>query len=191
MRTTKKLIQIRGANATGKTTIVRQFIQRHNLSMSYIEIGGVTTPLNVSDDGSIVVLGRYDKSTGGCDLFKNKAHVVATIKYSVKRYAPKVIIFEGFIYGKTFSFAFQLNQLCKLLGYEFKAIVLRRRFERTLELITERNGGKPFSIENLKHTVRDVSESAKKLKAAGIKTKVVDADLLPFNDMYTILEEEI
>lgn len=61
----KRIIQIRGANATGKTTIVRQFIDRHDLKMAWKDINGVKTPFYVSDDKKIVILGRYDRKTGG------------------------------------------------------------------------------------------------------------------------------
>lgn len=187
----KKIIQIRGANATGKTTAVRQFIEKHNLKLTFVSVKGKETPFYVSEDRNIVVLGRYDKTTGGCDLFSGKSQVIAAIMYAVKTYGAETIVFEGFIYGKSFAFGHGLNGLSKILGYEYVGVVLSRDFNHTVELLTARNGGSYFSIENLRRTCTDVEKSYRKLKAAGVKMKNVNADSLPLEKMYTVLEEEL
>lgn len=187
----KKILQIRGANASGKTTIVRQFIEHNGLTLTFEKVGEADIPFYVSADRKIAVLGRYDKTTGGCDLFTGKAQVISAIVHAARKLHAETIIFEGFIYGKSFNFGSGLNGLAKILGYEYIGLSLHRTIENAMKLLSGRNGGKSFSIDNLIHSMKDVEKSYKKLRAAGVKMKHIDTDAIAYEDMYTVLQGEL
>ncbi len=186
-----KILQIRGANASGKTTIVRQFIEHNGLALTFEKVGETELPFYVSADRKIAVLGRYDKTTGGCDLFSGKAQVVSAIVYAARKLRAETIIFEGFIYGKSFAFGNGLNGLAKILGYEYIGISLHRTIESAMRLLLERNGGKSFSTENLLRSMKDVEASHQKLRAAGVKMRRVNTDAIPYEEMWKVLQGEI
>ena len=63
-----KVIQLRGTNATGKTTAIRQFIEKGEFEIGTINVQGLTIEFHEEKKRGIIILGRYDLSTtGGID----------------------------------------------------------------------------------------------------------------------------
>lgn len=186
-----KLIQIRGCNASGKTTSVRQFIQRNNLQIKQVCVKGKNTYITTNEDNSIVVLGRYDKKTGGCDLFANKDHVFNTIVWIIFNLRPKVIIFEGLIYGLTYKFASQVSDYVKKYNYEYSGLCLYANEEIVLQRLYKRNGGKAIKEINIFKKTKTMISSYKKLLSCGYKVKMIDTSTLKEEYMYKIIEDEI
>lgn len=186
-----KIIQIRGCNASGKTTSVKQFIQRNNLETMEVSVKGKSTYLTTNKDKSIVVLGRYDKKTGGCDLFANKDHVFNTIEWVIFSLRPKTIIFEGLIYGLTYRFASQVSDYAKKYNYEYSGICLYVDEKIAIERLYKRNGGKPIKEQNIFAKTKSTISSYKKLLANGYKVKMIDTSTIKEEEMYKIIEDEI
>ena len=184
------VIQIRGCNATGKTTIVRQFIEKYNLSMKELDVNGTKTIITSNEDNSLVVLGRYDKTIGGCDLYSGTKQVFSTIIYCIKNFNSKTIVFEGMLYSKTFSFTNNLKKAIKNFGYKYIGIYLYRTFDNVVRLLTERNG-KGVNLKNLIPTYKSCYTSYLNCKKAGLNMKKINVDNIKFEEMGEILEEYI
>ena len=186
-----KVIQIRATNAMGKTTIIRQFIDKYSLTSDTITVNNEKVNVTFNKDKSIFILGKYNDKWGGCDNFKDRVQVFNTIIHIIKAYKPKVIIFEGLLYGKTFKFAYNLNNYIKKYGYKYTGITLNANFDFALKRLKTRNGGSEINIEAFYNTWYSVLNSYKKLKKQNVNMKLVDITNIKLKDMVKILEGEI
>lgn len=184
-----QIIQIRGGNACGKTTTVRQFVEKNNLKIQQIEVKGIKTDISVGKD--IVVLGRYDKLNGGCDLFKNKNHVMNTLMYVLKNIRPKLIVFEGILYGVTFKMGEEVNKLAKMYGYHYTGITLYRSKENGMKILKERNGDAFFNENHFLQKYTASLIAYKKLLKSGIDVRLINTDNIKKEDMYKIIQDNI
>lgn len=186
-----KVIQIRATNAMGKTTIMRQFIEKYNLSVYTEKIKSDAVYITANKDKSIIILGKYGDKWGGCDNFKNKIQVFETIIYLIKKYKPKYIIFEGLLYGKTFKFASNLSNYIKKYDYDYLGITLTADFNFALKRLQKRNGNAGINVEAFYNTWKSVIMSHNKLKAVGTNMVLVDITGVKLEDMVKILEKEV
>lgn len=186
-----KIIQIRGSNAVGKTTCIRSFILKNGLQIENILVGNIKTDITTDKHHKIIILGRYDVLNGGCDRYKNKYHIIDTILFLIKEYKPFYIIFEGFIYGKTFKFAMDLYKIAKLFNYEYVPIVLFRNPEKALELLYARNGEAKINEKTFYDCYKSSLSSYRKIKDSGINIKLFNTDNILEDEMYKIIEKEI
>lgn len=186
-----KIIQIRGSNGAGKTTIVRQFVQRNNLEIKKVNIKGKETCISTNKNGSIVVLGRYDKKTGGCDLYDNTEHVLNTIMWTMINLKPKIIVFEGMIYSLSYKFASKVSDFVKKYNYQYIAISLYTNPDVVFERIYKRNGGKPIKENLILDKIKSVKTSHNKLVSNGYNSKLIDTTNINENEMYKVIEGEL
>lgn len=183
-----KIIQIRGSNGAGKTTIVRQFCERNGLKIKSLNINNRETFISTNDEGSIVVLGRYDKKTGGCDLYANTDHVLSTIMWVIINMKPRLIVFEGMIYSLSFKFATKVANFVKQYNYEYLALSLYTEPDVVLERIYLRNGGKKINEKLVLDKIKSVSKSHTRLVDNGYNSKLIDTTKTDKNEMYKIIE---
>lgn len=186
-----KLIQIRGSNGSGKTTMMKQFVEKHNLEIKNIDVGGIPTDISTNQDMSIIVLGKYNKKTGGCDLYKNKEHISKTIYQVVKDYRPKILLFEGLIYGLTYKFAKTLADTMKKYGYDYKGICLYLEPELAIKRVLLRNGGKSINHQAIYDKTKSFLASYEKLKKDNYNVKMINTGNVNIENMVDILEREI
>lgn len=99
------IINIRGTNGSGKSTVVRQIMDRADRCLPIHGVLGLRRPeaykLEFKDRTPVYVLGPYDVPTGGCDA----VHPFSLILDLVHKYAPQGhVLFEGSLvsdhYGK-------------------------------------------------------------------------------------------
>lgn len=186
-----KIIQVRGNNGTGKTTVVRGFVKKHDYAIITIEVSGREIECHKIQD--TIVIGRYDKNEcGGCDASIKTGdelkNVIAKIARTLK---PKVIVFEGVMYGKTFSYSYEIFKFCKAIKAEYLGICLVPDFDTTLSRIYERNGGKEVNIEGLYGGWKSAIKSNKKLEKAKVPIVLLDTSVMNKEEMGRILEQYI
>lgn len=184
-----QVIQIRGNNASGKTTSVRQFVENNNLRLEEVDVKGIKT--NICTGENVVVLGRYDKKTGGCDRFRGREHVLSTIIWVIKNIKPDTIVFEGVIYSFTYTFASVVRAAVKRYGYGYKGICLYCPLDITFERLYNRNGGKPVNEEAIKLQARNLYVSYKRLLNSGVDMEMLDTSKIDLEEMHTIIEGAI
>ena len=179
------ILNIRGCNASGKTTAVREYIKTFKDSQIININGHVFT--RCSD--TIFALGRYDKKNGGCDGYKGGNYVIEAISTIIEKERPKLIIYEGMLYSKTFKFAYSVDLLFKERGYRYKGVYLYRPFPDIIKLLEARNNGANYDISHILNTHKANETSYKKLKDAGIDITKVDAGKIPLEEMKNIIKQ--
>lgn len=189
----KKVIQLRGTNATGKTTAVRQFIGHGSFSILEIKVGGNDVEYCYDKERNIVVLGRYDdRECGGIDgRIKSVGALNDSIVKVLREVGPEHLIFEGVVYGLTFKFAYELNFVCDKLGYHYTGLCLTPPLDDALMRLYQRNGGKEINVEHLQNRYFSSIRAYNKLKANGVDVKMINTSAIPKKDMYRIIEDEL
>lgn len=94
------IINIRGCNGSGKTTVVRELMAQGEFSPIYqgenrrgpILVGYAGTVPKV---GSVAIVGKYDNTCGGCDSIKSQDEIVARVRDFHGR--ANHVVFEGVI----------------------------------------------------------------------------------------------
>ena len=188
-----KVIQLRGTNATGKTTAIRQFIERNKFKVFSIRVGNRDIEYHWDDNLKIAILGRYDKAvTGGVDGYiTNKDFLRDCIVKMVKMLKPEVLIFEGVVYGVTFKFAYELARVLKTIGCEYKGVCLLPPLDVVFDRLAQRNGDKPVDYMSVQNKWFSASRAYDKLVANGIQVKLIDTSKIPKDSMYRIIEGEL
>lgn len=189
----KKVVQIRGANAVGKTTAIRMFLARGVFEIVPIKIGAKEVECNWDEKRGIFVIGRYDKCvSGGVDsAIKSREELLNTIAKAIREYKPETLLFEGILYGLTFKFAFDLSVFLKGVGYEYVGIGLFPPLGVAFDWLSERNGGKRVNETHIQQKWYSALKSIKKLKDAGLNVRVVDSSKIRLEDMWKIIEDAI
>lgn len=184
-----KIIQIRGNNGTGKTTIVREFLNKHGSDIVSVRVG--KRLIECHKVGNIIVIGRYDKNVcGGCDAaIRTAEELKDTIAKLIRTFKPEALIFEGVMYGKSFNLTWEFYNFAKAVRAEFLAICLEPDFETSLARIYKRNGGKEVNVNGLASGWRGSLKSNAKLRARGVPTKTYDTAKMTIEDMGRVLEE--
>lgn len=175
---------------SGKTSVVREFIARGNFEVEFIEVFGKKLPYTIDKSRNIIITGRYDiRICGGVDgIIKNK-HVCTEYLMKLIRLNANVIVFEGVMYGMTFKFSNDLNNLCKLFKYNYIAIDLFAPFDVVINRILGRNGGKPIKVEAVEKQYTRGHKATQKLISAGVNAKFVDTEKYQPQEMHKILED--
>lgn len=188
-----RVIQLRGTNATGKTTAIRQFINRGTFSVKEIPVGGRLIEYHWNAERKIAILGRYDQCmSGGVDGYiTSKELLGSSILRILRCVKPNALLFEGIVYGVTFQFAYELNSILKRMGCEYIGICFLPPLDVALERLKERNGGKAVDIDSVSSKWFTASKAYEKLKAAGVQVKAVDTSTIPKQDMWKVIEREL
>lgn len=156
-----------------------------------MNVFGKEYPYTYNAKENIVVCGRYDRNVcGGIDGTIHDSKVVKQYVMQLLRLRPEIIVFEGVMYGLTFKFSSELAMICRLNGYEYKAIVLSPEFNVLLERIYERNGGKPIKVDALNDKYMSCLKSSQKLKDSGIYVKFIDSAPIPKQEMWRLIDDE-
>lgn len=177
---------------TGKTTAARTYIQKKGgFKVEFMTVFGKEYPYTYNAKENIVVCGRYDRNVcGGIDGIIRDSKVVKQYVMQLLKIKPDIIVFEGVMYGLTFKFSNELAMICRLNGYEYKAIVLAPEFNVLLERIYERNGGKPIKVESLNKNYMNSLKSSRKLKESGVYVKFIDTAKVSKQNMWRLIEDE-
>lgn len=188
-----KVIQLRGTNATGKTTTIRQFIERGDFEVKSVPVANRDIEYHWEETRRIAVIGRYDKAvTGGVDGYiTNKELLRDVIIRMLKVVKPDVLLFEGVMYGVTFEFAYKLARVLKTLHCEYIGIYFNPPLDVVFDRLAERNGGKEVDYMSVQAKWFSAGRAYEKLKKNGINIKAIDTTRIPKDQMYKIIEDEL
>lgn len=188
----KKIINIRGGHASGKTTTVREFVNSNKTRVETIYIYGLKTDLTIFEERSIIVLGRYDQEgCVGCDRFKGGNHIKKALYYVANNYKPEVIVYEGIMYSVTCKLSSEISDLSNQLGYEWIGILLYRTIENQKSLMETRDRKKEYNEDNFNAKYRTAMRSFQMLQEIGKNVKAIDVNNFKKQDMKKIIEAEL
>lgn len=188
-----KVIQLRGTNATGKTTTIRQFIECGEFVVKTIRVAGRDIEYHWEERRRIAILGRYDQAmSGGVDGYiTNKDLLRDTILKIMKNVKPDVLLFEGIVYGVTFEFAFKLARVLKKINCEYIGICFMPPLDVVFERLAKRNGDKAVDYMSVQNKWFSANRAYDKLRKNGIRVKAIDTSKIPKKKMQKIIEDEI
>lgn len=188
-----KVIQLRGTNATGKTTAIRQFIEHGQFTIQSIEVEKAPIEYHWEERRRIAILGRYDtRVTGGIDgRITDKNLLKFAIIKMIKTVRPDVLLFEGIVYGVTYKFAYELARILRGLGADYTGICFMPPLEVVFMRLEQRNGGKVVNYMSVQNKWFTAQSAYKRLKQSGVNVKAIDTTKVPKADMYKIIEEEL
>lgn len=187
----KYLINLRGAGASGKTTVLRQYCERYGISkVEKVETPFASLPISILNNG-VIVFGDYTIQANclGADRFKNGSKDIIDCFIAVcEKYNPNIIIYEHMFSSHTFKCSYEISQIAKEFGYEYFAIQLQVSEQKRRRNVIARSGSnasmKRFDSNNGKR----VDAASKKLMDAGIYVLQINVDNMKFENMWKILE---
>ena len=188
-----KVIQLRGTNATGKTTTIRQFIEHGSFTVESITVAGRNIEYHWDDERKIAIIGRYDQAmSGGIDGYiTNKNLLRDVIVRMIRQIRPEVLLFEGIVYGVTFQFAYELTRALKQLKYDYIGICFMPPLDVVFDRLAQRNGGKEVDYMSVQNKWFTASRAYEKLYKQGIDVKAIDTTKIPKESMWRIIEDII
>lgn len=187
----KYVIQLRGTNASGKSTAMRQYCAARGLKPTWLDTSPKRT--KIMSDGKISVLGWYQPYSiaEGCDAaLSGRAQLLSALEALFKR-GQEVVAFEGMIYSNTYLLPTRVDRLAKKYGYKFIACFLACSYTTELQRLMNRNGGKDIDFDNFDMKFYTSRKSFGKLLQSGILCYEVDTDRTPIDDMGGVIEEAI
>ncbi len=173
------IINIRGCNGSGKSTIVMGLIKDPKKFVVYKHIEGRKSKfgiLTVFPSYKTVALGTYFNKTGGADRFPNKATIQKAFWYALRNYPEYDLILEGITISTTASTYIELFMKAEKKFPKRKTIIysFNTPLEVCLERVYKRNGGKPIDEDSVKSKYVTVQNSSKKFEDAGFTVIRVD-----------------
>lgn len=186
------VINIRGINASGKSTAVREYCKDNSMKPAVIELGGAT--YKIMTNGRAVALGHYKpfSNSEGCDSYKHSNEQVKRfLCYIMGKLKPEVIIYEKFIWTTSYKFAIEVNSLCRKYGYTFIAVLFDISYECELNRLFKRNGGADVNLDMFDSGRRGAYRSMKRLKEDGVVTAMVNVERVKKENMRKIIPQII
>ena len=180
------LVNIRGCNGAGKSTIPLSMLDDPKLSESYIYSSDAkrVATITVFPTYGWVALGKYSNKCGGLDTIKSIDIVERALEYALISFPKYDIIMEGILCSTTYSsYADMYRKAEKKYSVQPIILSLMPPVEVCLARIQERNGGKPIKEDLVANKWGMVYRSHKKFKAAGFTTVRVNTEKVPKNKM--------
>lgn len=182
------LVNIRGCNGAGKSTIPLSMLDDPKLSESYIYSSDAKriATITVFPTYGWVALGKYSNKCGGLDTIKDIATVKRALEYALIRYPKYDLIMEGILCSTTYSsYADMFHKVEKKYSVQPIILSLMPPVEVCLSRIQERNGGKPIKEDLVVNKWGMVYRSHQKFKAAGFTTVRVNTERVSKDKMKT------
>lgn len=169
------IIQVRGTSGSGKSTVVREVMERYGKSFLANYRAGRRKPLSYgSSDSRLLVLGHYESPCGGCDTIGSAAQVYRElVDHRHSRYP--FILCEGLLLSEDTKWSLQLDDL--------RVVFLTTELETCLERIVERRKGvgndKPLNPDNTANRVGVIERARVKLTEAGVYCRRAPSEQAP------------
>lgn len=186
------VINIRGINASGKSTAVREYCRGNGLKPVTISFRGHN--YRAMTDGRKYVLGwykPYSNSEGLDRLDADKEEFKLFFHWFLRKYSPEVVVYEKQIWSTTYKLTSEIVKICKKYGYKFAVVLMQIKYEDALNRMYERNGGKDKNFENFNNRFLSVYRSTNSLSELDISYFRVNVMKIEIDRMKTILEQAV
>lgn len=182
------VINIRGINASGKSTAVREYCNENGLKPKTISFRGYD--YKVMTDGRKYVLGwykPYSNSEGLDPLNVDKEEFKLFLHWFLRKYKPSFVAYEKQIWSTTYKLTSEIIKICKKYGYEFAVVLMQIKYEDALNRLYGRNGGEDKNFDNFDKRFYSVYHSSNALSGLDISFIRVDVMKIEIDRMKTIL----
>ena len=158
------IFDIRGTHGSGKSHLVHTLLKKHK-SRDIVEKGvriGHYIP-----DIDCGIVGRYDRTCGGCDGIKTADEVVRRVR--MLKLKCKRVVLEGILVSHTFKRYADLAQDLGDYNFLFLDPPLKVCIDRVVARRKERGNDKPFDPKNVKKDHERIWERLRlQVKEAGL-----------------------
>lgn len=188
------LINVRGASASGKTTMVKQFCDRYGFNVEIVQTPFSTLPVSVLTGRAVIVLGDYSASGKclGADRYKNGTKdIMDAIMEICAVYSPSIIIYEHMISSNAARATKEIAKIAALFGMEYLGVQIAISEEKRAENLLRRSGANAGKKYFAKNDGRAVGRATNKLREAGCNVVVKDAENIQQDEMWRILDGAI
>ena len=178
------VVNVRGINASGKSTAVREFCRAYSLQPQ--EVMFVGEKFRIMTDGVRLVFGWYKpySNSEGCDALRaDKDQFKSFFEYALKRIKPRVVVYEKQIWSTTYKFTSEIAEICNSHDYSFIALQMCIRYETALNRLFGRNGGNMTNLVNFDNRYYQVQCARKNMKEQGMTVFDADVDIIPEEKM--------
>jgi GNAT superfamily N-acetyltransferase len=146
---TKRIINLRGTNGSGKSTIVQELMEHFGIAkILRRKENDRIWAYRLKSKRPLYILGRYDTACGGCDVFQNLDMVVDGIRKLSKK---GDVIFEGILIsggsGRWVALQHELKHTHMIFG--ILDTPLEKCINRVLRRRKKKGNKKPFNSKNL------------------------------------------
>lgn len=179
------VIAIKGTNGSGKSTVVRELIDRLG-KQSNLRVNGKEAGYRCKyEDGSLFVLGKYKTAVcGGLDSSFSYGGAADDLLLCIDKLAPQghvvcegVIAITSYGFGRVTRFATKLRRKGHRMIFARIDTPAEVCVERVKQRRLEAGNMKPFNPEGLLHKYESILKSQEKLSQAGY-----DARILPHEE---------
>lgn len=188
------IINIRGAVASGKTTALKQYMDKFGFTVEKVDAPFGKMPVSILNGQSIVVIGDYNANGNclGADRLDNgNSDIVDCIIAIYEKYNPKIIMYEHMISSHCFRGTYNIRKIVKEFGYEYIGVQIRLSEEKRLQNLYDRSGGKAKVKTFDRNNGKRIDIASKKLIDAGVDMIIVDVDNIPKENMWKVIEYAI
>ena len=184
------IVQLRGCNACGKSTAMKQYAFENGLREKLLNIHGEKQWVMVN--GTTAVIGKYQQQSnhGGLDQYKGKQHFYNTL-CTLMSGGYKTICFESYMLSKTQRFCEELNAFAKKNGWEYIAVLMDIGYTTELSRLFERNGGAEIDMDKFDQGRMKIYRVQNNLRKKGIKTMTADVENTPYQKMGGIRRNQL
>jgi predicted ABC-type ATPase len=184
-----RLINVRGCNGSGKTTVVRSLNKDGMGQVGYYTVPDhKPIPLTFVNPGPhdkdiVVLVGDYlAQGCSGLDRIKTQAAAKSIIELAAGLQDVRAVVFEGVLVSTIFEPWLQWSRAHGGMTWAF----LSTPIETCLSRIQARNGGKPIKEEQVRDKHKGIARISLKANLAGERVIV-----LPWLDPTQALVDEI
>ena len=167
------IVNIRGCNGSGKSTIPMQMMEADPefevIKLGVSKTGRPCAPaLTVFHNLKWVALGTYFSKTGGMDTYRSNADTKTALEYALNNYPDYDIVMEGVIASTIKSTYADLFNELESQGHQVLIIAFLPPLEVCLERIQQRNGGKPIKEDLVASKWRSVNTGVDYFRQSGL-----------------------
>lgn len=190
----KRIINIRGANGSGKTTVLRNLAQNYELDCEVILVGVADhkpIPVTFCNSSKIAIVGDYSKesnncTTSGCDRIKTQSAAKEVLDCLLRAPSVEVVLFEGIIVSTIY-------EPWKLWAEKHGGMTwafLDTPLDVCLERIQKRNGGKEIKEDLVAGKVNTITRVREKAEADKLHVVTIDHKNANF-ELYKLLNHSV
>lgn len=176
---TRVLVNIRGCNGSGKSTIPISMMKDPEMWVWDISgsDGKRRCSFTIFPSFKWIALGTYFNKTGGLDTIRDKATVRECLFAALDAFPEYDVLMEGILASTTFSSYSELFSEVERYYPDTQVIILSLLppVEVAIQRVYKRNGGKPVKEDLIQAKWGMVYRSHKKFKIAGFTTIRVDS----------------
>lgn len=186
MSKNRMLVNIRGCNGAGKSTIPLSMMDDPDVFIETLvdNAGKKVAAFTVFPKYNWIALGTYLTKTGGLDTISCIEAVKIALHAAICMYPEYDVLMEGILCSTTFSsYAAMFHEVEKTYGMRVLIISIMPPVEEAIKRVYARNGGKQIKEDLIRGKWVAVQSSHEKFRRDHFRVSRVDSSRIPRSRM--------